>query len=94
MDTPTSGVDMAIDPARAGFWRRFASILINPIIVMLPLQLLAAALFAMTAGTVQMPSGFLHYCEHGGSKHIPEQLRPLAPLNRTSSSFAGRRFLA
>ena len=92
MDTPTSGVDMATDPARAGFWRRFASILIDSIIVMLPLQLLAAALFAMTAGTVQMPSGFLHYCEHGGSKHIPEQLRPLAPLESNFIKFCRTSF--
>jgi len=92
LDTPASGIDMATDPARAGFWRRFASILIDSIIVMLPLQLLAAALFAMTAGTVQMPSGFFHACEHGGSKHIPEILRPLAPRESNFITFCRTSF--
>lgn len=92
MDTPASGVDMAADPARAGFWRRFASILIDSIIVMLPLQMLAAALFAMTAGTVQMPSGFFHYCEHGSSQHIPELLRPIAPRESNFITFCRTSF--
>lgn len=77
MDTRSGTV--TADLARAGFWRRWLALIIDTIIVLLPFQLLAAGLFAMTAGMVQMPSGFFNICEHGGKDQISEALRPLAP---------------
>jgi uncharacterized RDD family membrane protein YckC len=79
MDTRASGIDAATDLARAGFWRRLLATIIDTIVVMLPFQLLAAVLFAMTAGMVQMQSGFFGSCGHGGKDQISEELRPLAP---------------
>ena len=79
MNTGTAVIDgMAKSPV-AGFWRRLASIIIDAIVIALPFQMLAAVLFAMTAGTVQMQSGFFSSCENGGKDQISEQLRPLAP---------------
>lgn len=79
MDALASGIDTTTVLARAGFWRRLLAFVIDTIIVMLPFQLLAAVLFAMTAGMVQMQSGFFSSCEHGGRDQISEELRPLAP---------------
>lgn len=67
----------ATDLPRAGFWRRLFSIMIDSIIVMLPFQVLAVVLFAMTVGTVQMNSGFYSYCVDG--KNIPQGLEPPPP---------------
>jgi uncharacterized RDD family membrane protein YckC len=63
---------------RAGFWRRILSIIIDFIIVMLPFQILAAVLFALTAGMVQMNGGLtLTTCENG--TEIPGSLDPPPP---------------
>ena len=67
----------AADLPRAGFWRRLAALVIDSIIVILPFQMLAAVLFAMTAGTVQMNSGFYSSCMDG--KTIPQGLDPPPP---------------
>jgi len=67
----------ARDLARAGFWRRLWSIIIDSIIVMLPFQMLAAVLFATTAGMIQMNSGFFSNCVAG--KTIPQGLNQRRP---------------
>lgn len=45
------------DLPRAGFWRRLIAVLIDALVIVIPFQLIAAILFAMTAGKVQMFSG-------------------------------------
>jgi len=70
-------LDATADLPRAGFWRRLLAIVIDSIIVMLPFQVLAAMLFSMTAGTIQMNSGFYSYCMDG--KTIPQRLDPPPP---------------
>jgi len=62
---------------RAGFWRRAMSILIDAIVVLVPFQVLAAMLFAATAGKVQMYSGFTSQaCDKAA---IPQLLNPPPP---------------
>lgn len=75
--------DTTTDPPRAGFWRRWLATLIDAIIVMLPFQLLAAILFVVTAGAIQMDSGFFSVCTP--AKAIPQALNPAPPHN---SNFA------
>ena len=58
MDTDAARLDATADLPRAGFWRRLIATLIDSIIVTLPFLVLAAILFHMTAGKVQMDSGF------------------------------------
>src|SRR6202022_594158 len=77
MDTGGSRVDTTADLPRAGFWRRWLATLIDSIVVTFPFQLLAAVLFAMTAGTVQMESGFYSYC--AAAKTVPQLLDPPPP---------------
>ena len=94
MMTDAATFDEVTELPRAGFWRRLASITLDLIIVMLPFQMLAAVLFAATAGTVQMQNGFFSFCEHGGKDQISEQLRPLAPrdsnfITKCRTSFLG-----
>lgn len=79
MNSNSATFDSAAKSPRAGFWRRLASIILDAIILLLPFQMLAALLFALTAGMVQMQSGFFNFCEHGGKDQIPEQLRPFVP---------------
>ena len=74
-DSPPS-LDASVLP-RAGCWRRWWSIFIDSIVVILPFGLLAAVLFAMTAGTVQMNSGLFTSCVDG--KTIPQGLNPPPP---------------
>lgn len=62
---------------RAGFWRRWLATVIDAIVVMLPFQMLAAVLFAMTAGMIQMDSGLFTNCQVG--KTIPQGLDPPPP---------------
>jgi hypothetical protein len=70
-------VDAATDLPRAGVWRRWLAWLIDSIVVVLPFQTLAAVLFAMTAGTVQMDSGFFSIC--APVKTVPQSLDPPPP---------------
>jgi len=69
-------VDATTETRRGGFWRRALSSTIDTIVVMLPFQMLAAVLFAMTAGTVQMNGGFIS-CKAG--ENIPQSLVPVPP---------------
>lgn len=64
--------------ARAGFWRRVGALLIDSIIILLPLQILVAVLFALTNGTVQGNFGFVTtICSQTDS--LPERLQPPPP---------------
>lgn len=76
--------DTTTDLPRAGFWRRWLATIIDTIIVMLPFQLLAAVLFALTAGAVQMDSGFFSICT--AEKTLPQQV--LNPPPPHDSNFA------
>jgi uncharacterized RDD family membrane protein YckC len=76
MDTDPSRIETTTDLARAGFWRRWLATLIDILIVTLPFQALAAVLFAMTAGTVQMNNGLFRVC---APAHIPSILTPAPP---------------
>jgi uncharacterized RDD family membrane protein YckC len=77
MDTDVSRLDATADLPRAGCWRRWAATLIDTIVVMFPFQILAAILFAMTAGTVQMDSGFFGFCSP--AETVPQSLDPPPP---------------
>jgi uncharacterized RDD family membrane protein YckC len=70
-------IDATTESPRAGFWRRFLSLLIDVIVVTLPFQAVAAVLFAATAGYIQMQSGFFKACQDG--KDIPQALSPPPP---------------
>ena len=70
-------VDATAGLPRAGFWRRWAAIVIDTIIVMFPFQILAVILFAVTAGTVQTESGFFSYCNVDNA--VPQSLDPPPP---------------
>jgi uncharacterized RDD family membrane protein YckC len=61
---------------RAGFWRRWLAVIIDWIVVILPFQAVAAILFAVTAGGVQMNMGFVRVCEPAS---IPQALDPPPP---------------
>jgi hypothetical protein len=77
MSTNAARPDAIANLPRAGFWRRWAATLIDMTIVMFPFQILAAILFAMTAGMVQMDSGFFTVCT--GLKTVPQSLDPPPP---------------
>jgi uncharacterized RDD family membrane protein YckC len=77
MNTDATTVAATTQSPRAGFWRRFLSLLIDVIIVTLPFQAVAAVLFAATAGYIQMQSGFFTECQNG--KDIPQALSPPPP---------------
>lgn len=77
MHSNIPGRDATTGLPRAGFWRRALSFVIDSIVVILPLQILAAALFATTGGAVQMEGGFFQACEVG--KDIPQSLNPPPP---------------
>jgi hypothetical protein len=77
---------------RAGFWRRWAGILIDTIVAMIPFQIIGAMLFAVSAGTIQMDSGLFRSCEEGTT--IPQRLDPPPPhdsnfMNVCRFSFLG-----
>jgi uncharacterized RDD family membrane protein YckC len=65
------------DLPRAGFWRRWFAVLIDWIVVIFPFQVLAAILFAVTAGGVQMNNGFFRVCAPATT--IPKDLDPPPP---------------
>jgi uncharacterized RDD family membrane protein YckC len=78
MSTDETSAGSMEDLPRAGFWRRLLSILIDAVIVLVPFQVLAAILFAATAGTVQMYGGLaFNFCEP--VKTIPQSLDPPPP---------------
>jgi hypothetical protein len=91
MDTDASRIDATYLP-RAGFWRRSLATVIDTIVVMVPFQALAAALFAITAGMIQMNSGFYRFC--APVEAIPPLLEPAPPhdsnfVNVCRTSFFG-----
>jgi hypothetical protein len=77
MDTDASHLDATTDLPRAGFWRRWLATVIDTIVVMLPFQILAAVLFSVTAGMVQMDSGFYTFCSP--AENVPQSLNPSPP---------------
>jgi uncharacterized RDD family membrane protein YckC len=84
MDTSAPRPEATADLLRGGFWRRWAATLIDSIIVMLPFQILAAILFSLTAGMVQMKSGVL-FTVCAPVNTIPQSLNPPPPRD---SNFA------
>src|SRR5450432_3936689 len=85
MDANVSRFDATANLPRAGCWRRWAATLIDTIVVMFPFQILAAILFAMTAGTVQMDSGFFSFCTP--AKTVPQSLDPPPPHDSNFAQF-------
>lgn len=83
MNNDAPRIDATTDLPRAGFWRRWLATLIDSIVVMFPFQILAAILFAMTAGMIQMDNGFFSTCANGAA--IPQALNPPPPRD---SNFA------
>ena len=77
MDTSTTPIAAMADLPRAGFWRRWLAALIDWIVVALPFQILAAILFAITAGGIQMDNGFFRNCQPATT--IPQALDPPPP---------------
>lgn len=70
-------------PVRAGFWRRVGALLIDSIIILLPLQILVAILFAQTNGAVQSNFGITtRIC--ATIDHLPEGLQPPPPASINS----------
>lgn len=70
-------------PVRAGFWRRVGALLIDAIIILLPLQILTAVLFAQTNGAVQGNFGITStIC--ATVDHLPEGLQPPPPASTNS----------
>jgi hypothetical protein len=70
-------VDTAPDAPRAGFWRRLVSTVIDAIVVIVPFQVLAAILFAVTTGGIQMNSGLFRVCAPATT--VPKALDPPPP---------------
>jgi RDD family len=69
---------MANDQPRAGLLRRSFAILLDFIIVVAPVQIIVAVLFAATAGHVQLMQGLtLTHCVATG--HMPDNLNPPPP---------------
>jgi hypothetical protein len=83
MNIDAKRIDATVDLPRVGFWRRWLATLIDMVIVLAPLQIVAAALFAATAGMVQMGNGFYRAC--APAKNIPQSLTPAPPRD---SNFA------
>jgi hypothetical protein len=77
MIADTAPADTTPDASRAGFWRRLISTLIDAVIVIVPFQVLAAILFAVTAGGVQMNSGLFTACAPATT--VPKALHPPPP---------------
>jgi uncharacterized RDD family membrane protein YckC len=74
---------MSTERTRAGFCRRAVSLCIDCVIVFLPIQIIAAALFALTAGSVQFTGGVIHTTDCEPVSQIPQNLSPLPPANAT-----------
>ncbi len=73
---PSGGAEMR----RAGFWRRFFAVLIDSIVLLIPLQIIAAVLFSFSSGFIQMESGVVSTsCSR--VNEIPSNLIPAPPAN-------------
>jgi uncharacterized RDD family membrane protein YckC len=77
MNSDNARFDAMIDFQRAGFWRRSLATLLDLVIVSLPFQVVAAALFAATAGMLQSAGGLYKVC--AVTKDIPHSLAPAPP---------------
>ena len=86
MNIDASQTDTATDPPRGGCWRRWWATLIDCVVVLLPFQILAAILFNLTAGMVQMDGGIYSFCAPTPTEKIPQFLNPPPPHD---SNFAG-----
>jgi hypothetical protein len=76
MSTDTAFTGGTSDLPRAGVWRRWLATMIDWIVVILPFQILAVILFALTAGQIQMDTGFYRSCEPAS---VPQALEPPPP---------------
>ena len=74
---------MITERKRAGFWRRVVSIFGDSLIVFFPGQVIAAALLALTAGSVQFTSGVIYTTTCEPVSQIPQNLVPPPPANAT-----------
>lgn len=72
---------MKAERLRAGFWRRSFSLFIDAILVFLPFQIIAAILFALTAGHVQFTAGGFDTSICYKVTGIPSDLKPPPPAN-------------
>jgi hypothetical protein len=79
MNTDAFDPETISDLPRAGFWRRWFGILIDYVVVIIPFEIIAVILFALTAGTVQLDTGLFRSCESGTT--IPQALDPPPPHN-------------
>jgi uncharacterized RDD family membrane protein YckC len=77
MNADIAPVDTTPDAPRAGFWRRLISTLLDMGVVIVPFAVLAAILFAATAGGVQMNSGLFRVCAPATT--VPKALDPPPP---------------
>lgn len=67
-------------PVRAGFWRRVGALLIDFIIILVPLQIVVAMLFAMSNGSVQGSFGIVsRTCQ--SVAQVPSGLEPSPPAD-------------
>lgn len=76
---------MTADQRRAGYWRRLLSLTTDAIVVFLPFQILAAVLFALTAGSIQFADG-LTFTACKEATQLPTNLSPAPPANANSAS--------
>jgi len=78
MDADAPPLNVAAGLSRGGFWRRWAATLIDWIVVAFPFQVVAAVLFPMTSGMIQMHGGlFINSC--AAVTTIPKSLSPPPP---------------
>ncbi|MBI3700840.1 MAG: RDD family protein [Afipia sp.] len=72
---------MKAERLRAGFWRRSFSLFIDAILIFIPFQIIAAVLFALTAGHVQFTAGGFDTSVCYKVTGIPGDLKPPPPAN-------------
>jgi hypothetical protein len=79
MNIDASPPDLATSLPRGGFWRRWLATVIDCMVVILPFQILAAVLFNLTAGMIQMDGGIYSFCAPTPIEKIPQFLNPAPP---------------
>ncbi|MBI3699086.1 MAG: RDD family protein [Afipia sp.] len=72
---------MKAERLRAGFWRRTLSFFLDYMVVIVPFQLIAVVLFALTAGMVQFTAGGVTADVCYKATGIPGDLKPPPPAN-------------
>lgn len=83
---------MKAERLRAGFWRRFFSLFIDAILIFVPFQILAAILFALTAGHVQFTAGGINTSVCYKVTGIPNGLKPPPPTNLNAAQLCKKSF--